>query len=105
MLKKLFLITLVGGALLAPGMEAGVKARQKRQGARIHQGVHDGSLTRREAKRLGYAWGNLNRQIRRDRRDGGGLTPRERVKIHRKQDRLSRQIYKQRHDGQTRNRR
>jgi len=104
MLKKLFLITLVSGALLAPGMEASIKARQKRQGARIHHGVRDGSLTRPEAHRLGHAWGRLNRQIRRDRRDGGGLTRRERVEIHRRQDRLSRQIYKQRHDRQTRRR-
>ncbi len=104
MLKKLFLITLVSGALLAPGSQASIKGRQKRQGARIHQGIRDGSLTRPEAHRLGHAWGRLNHQIRRDRRDGGGLTPRERVKIHHRQDRLSRQIYKQRHDRQTRRR-
>lgn len=101
-MMKTLMITLAAGALLIPAADAAPKNRQKRQGARIHQGVHSGSLTGPEAVGLGRRWTGLNRSIRRDRLDGGGLTGRERVKIHHQQDRLSRQIFRQKHDGQTR---
>ncbi len=101
-MKRMILTAIVAGVLVVPTMNAGIRHREKRQGARIHQGVHNGSLTRREAAGLSRNWVRLDRSIRRDRHDGGGLTKHERVKIHHRQDRLSRQIYRQKHDGQTR---
>lgn len=78
--------------------------RQKRQNARIAQGVHSGELTRKETKKLARAERNLHRDIPRNKADGPGLTPRERVRIEKRQDRLSRQIAQQKHDNQQRSR-
>ncbi len=76
--------------------------RQRNQQKRIGTGVKSGQLTAREAARLERREAALNREIRRDRRDGGGLNARERRRIDRQQDRLSRGIYRQKHDRQTR---
>ncbi len=79
-----------------------VKNRQGRQVGRIHQGAASGSLTRREAHRLGHNQARIHRSIVRDRVDGGVFTPRERVKAQSKLNKQSGAIYKQKHDGQTR---
>lgn len=79
-----------------------VKNRQGRQVGRIHQGAASGSLTRREAHRLGHNQARIHRSIRHDRRDGGVFTPRERVKAQKKLNKQSGAIYKQKHDDQTR---
>jgi hypothetical protein len=76
--------------------------RQKRQQVRIADGIKDGSLTRHEVRKIERREAKLQREIRRDRRDGGGLTARERVKIEAKQDALSGGIAKEKHDAQTR---
>jgi hypothetical protein len=62
--------------------------------------VGTGQLTPRETIRLERQEARLNREIRRDRHDGGGLGLRERHKINRQQNRLSREIYRQKHDRQ-----
>ena len=54
-MMKTLMIALAAGALLVPAADAAPKNRQKRQGARIHRGVHNGSLTRPEAVGLGRA--------------------------------------------------
>jgi hypothetical protein len=77
-----------------------INARQREQQRRIGQGVENGSLTPREAQRLGREQARFNRQEARLRQ--GGLSPRERERLEDEQDRLSRQIYHQRHDGQGR---
>ncbi len=75
-----------------------IHRRQERQQQRIAQGVGSGQLTAGETARLERREAGLNRQIRRDRADGGGLTGRERARIERHQDRLSRQIYRGKHN-------
>lgn len=77
-----------------------IRQRQRMQQKRIGAGIENGQLTAREAARLEKKEAKLNREIRRDRRDGGGLTARERRKIDRQQDRMSREIYRQKHDKQ-----
>jgi hypothetical protein len=92
----LFLATLIAPGLL-PGQ---IKARQVRQQQRVGQGIRSGQLTPREATRLERQETRLNREIRRDRIDGGGMSAQERRKINRQQNRLSRRIYTQKHDAQ-----
>lgn len=89
-------------AALAGDATAGVDGRQARQRERIRDGVQDGSLTGREAHRLGHQQVRIERMERRMRHDGGGLGPRERVRLDRALDRSSGHIYRQRHDRQAR---
>ncbi len=85
--------------LAVPTLAAGVDRRERRQQARIAQGVASGELTPREAARLQRKEARVHRHIERARADGGGLSPAERARIHRHQDRVSRQIYREKHDG------
>jgi hypothetical protein len=82
--------------------EGRIHKRQERQQQRIGQGVESGQLTAGETARLEGREARLNREIRRDRADGGGLSPHERAKIDRQQDRLSRQIYRDKHNHRVR---
>ena len=59
-------------------------------------------LERARTLKLEAKEAKLHREIKRDRKDGGGLTLKERAKIDAKQDKLSRQIYKEKHDDQKR---
>ncbi len=100
-------ISLVGQATAAtpatsPATRPTIRQRQMNQQRRIGQGVRSGQLTAGETARLERKETRLNREIRRDRVDGGGLMVKERTKINRQQNRLSRQIYRQKHDGQVR---
>jgi hypothetical protein len=100
---KQILIALMATALVVPAFGQGkLKQREKNQSARIHQGVENGSLTKREAARLRAQQRDIRQDVRQDKRDGGGLTSQEKAKLTREQNRASRQIYKQKHDGQTR---
>ena len=111
-MKRLIFAAMISAALLVPWTCAQqpatqkdppptIRQRQKRQQKRIGEGVASGQLTPAETKRLEQKEAELNQQIRRDRRDGGGLTKKERAKIQQKQDRLSKEIYKEKHDQQT----
>lgn len=102
-MKRFFMITAVAAALGASAFAGPtIVQRQHRQQARINQGVRSGELTRREAAELRAKEARLNRQIQRDRVDGGGLTAKERNKIDKLQDALSREITREKHDGQSR---
>jgi hypothetical protein len=59
---------------------------------RIERGVTDGSLNRREARRLQWQLNNIRRDAWRARRDGGGLSGREEAMLQDRLDNLSRQI-------------
>lgn len=99
---KLVMAGVAGLALcFAPGASAGIDARQHRQQDRIAQGVASGQLTPREAVRLERQEGQIRREERRFRADGG-LSPRERAALNRDLNRTSRHIDNQRHDGQRR---
>ena len=99
---RLFALILAGSLFLVSAQAGEVRSRQKKQQARIADGVKDKELTARETVKLERKEAQLQRQIHRDRVDGGGLTPKERAKIDKKQDKLSREIYKEKHDNQTR---
>jgi hypothetical protein len=77
-----------------------IATRKDRQQERIGQGVQSGSMTAAEAARIEAREANLNKKIRKDRRDGKGLTAKEKAKIETRQDRISEDIYKQKHDKQ-----
>ena len=85
---------------LNPKSEVGM--RQREQQKRIGEGIENGSLNAREASRLEKQETHLNREVRRDRVDGGGMTAAERAKINRQQNRESKRIYRQKHDAQAR---
>ena len=76
--------------------------RQREQQKRIGEGIENGSLNAREAGRLEHQETRLNRELRHDRRDGGGMTNAERAKINHQQNRESKRIYRQKHDAQVR---
>jgi len=82
-------------------VEAAINQRQRRQQARIRQGVRSGELTRAEARRLERGEARIGRREMRARRDGT-FTPRERGRIQRQLNRESRAIYRQKHDRQDR---
>ena len=74
-------------------------AREANQQQRIHDGRHDGSLTRSEYNRLENGQQRIEQYERRAERDGR-IDPRERARLDSMLDRQDRQIYQQRHDGQ-----
>ena len=89
------------GAGLALGRPAPtVKNRQQVQQNRIHHGVNNGELTKRETLRLERNAARIHRQTKRDRIDGGVFTPRERAAAQAKLNKQSKAIAKQKHDKQ-----
>ena len=56
------------------GFADNIKKREKRQQERIDKGVESGELTKQEALKLEAQEAKLHREIRKDRKDGGGLT-------------------------------
>jgi hypothetical protein len=102
-MKRMIAITVMLSALGATGAGAQtIQDRQRDQQRRINEGVATRTLTPAEAARLEREQAALNREIRRDRVDGGGLTPAERARINRQQDRLRREIFAEKHDWQGR---
>jgi len=100
---KKVIVTLLSAVLLAGAVDAEtIRQRQRDQQWRIAGGIRSGELTPQETAKLERKEARLNREIRRDRTDGGGLTPQERHKITRQQNQLSRQIYREKHDNQGR---
>lgn len=95
---------LVAAAVLfaVPAFAAPVGARSASLQSRINQGAASGQLTGPEAARLQHQENRLNRELARDRRDGGGLSMHERAKIQRQENRLSRHVAVQKHDAQHR---
>lgn len=77
------------------------RKRMDMQQKRINQGVKEGDLTKKEAAKLEMKEGALAKEVREEKKDGGGLTTKEKAKINRKQDKISKDIYKERHDAQT----
>jgi hypothetical protein len=96
--------TMLIAALLftLPAFAEPVGARAASLQGRINQGAASGQLTGPEAARLQRQENHLQREIARDRRDGGGLSAHERAKIQRQENRLSRRVAVQKHDAQRR---
>lgn len=68
-----------------------------KQNARIKQGVHNGSLTRHEARDLRYRQAKVRHMKKVARRDGR-VTPYERHRIHRAERRVDYAIYHKKHN-------
>lgn len=99
-MKKLFVLSSV--LLLTLVAEAGRNQnREKRQEARIKQGVQSGELTKHEARRLQHGQNKIDRMQEKANADGV-VTAEEKVKLEKMQDRQNRKIYRQKHDGQSR---
>lgn len=106
---KRMLLTIAAAGLLAAATgisfaddphEGRIQQRKENQQKRIGEGLENGTLSPREAGHLEHKEGQLNREIRHDRRqNGGNLTNKEKVQINRQQNRLSRGIYRAKHDG------
>ncbi len=80
-----------------------IGARQKRQHARIKEGVKSGEITKHEARRLKRQELRIQRQKQRfQAQNGGAMTPEQKAKIQRKLNKENRRIIRQKHDGQTR---
>ena len=88
----------LGNLVFAQGT---INQRERRQQARIHDGVKDGELTRNEARKLERQQAKIHAAEARAKADGE-FTPKERAKIQKRQNKASRQIYKEKHDHQTR---
>lgn len=78
----------------------GIEARQRRQQARIAQGINSGELTAKEGARLERREAGIERREQRMRASGGKFTPGERRAVQKQLNSTSRQIYKEKHDRQ-----
>lgn len=75
--------------------------RENRQQVRIEKGVENGSLTKREEKRLKKQQQHIDRMQEKAAADGT-ITDQEKLRLEKAQDRANRRIMKQKHDGQGR---
>lgn len=79
-----------------PAMSPG--ARLDRQHDRIQQGVNNGTITKKEHRKLARQGRRINRQRKRDlRKDGGTLDKKDRKKLEREENRRSKEIYNDKH--------
>jgi hypothetical protein len=88
------------GAFAQATSTPNIDRREARQENRIQQGAASGQLTAHEALRLEKEQAAINRTEARAKADGT-VTRRERKRLHRMQDHASRDIHKQKHDAQT----
>jgi WXXGXW repeat (2 copies) len=77
-----------------------VNAREANQQARIAKGEKPGQLTHGEARNLEKREGNINKEVRNDRKaNGGKLTPAEHKDVNRQQNNTSRAISNDKHNA------
>jgi len=88
----------LGNLVFAQGT---INQRERRQQKRIGDGVKDGELTRKEARKLEKEQAKIHAAEAKAKADGE-FTAKERAKIQKKQNKASRQIYKEKHDKQSR---
>jgi hypothetical protein len=110
-MKRYILSALAGGTLMlgtafaqapSPGSTQAEgehhAARVENQKDRIKDGVEDGQLTKKQARRLGREEGAINAEARRMKaKNGGQLTERQEKRIHRQMNRESRRIARAKH--------
>jgi hypothetical protein len=89
---------LLGNVVFAQGT---INKRERRQQERIADGVKDGELTQKEARKLEKEQAKIHTAEAKARADGE-LTAKERAKIQKRQSKASHHIYKEKHDRQTR---
>lgn len=75
------------------------KNRLERQHDRIQQGVANGTVSKKEHRKLAKEGRRINRQRKRDlRKDGGHLTKKDRRKLEKEENHRSNQIYQDKHN-------
>ncbi len=92
---------LIGAGLTVGAAQAqNVDQRHYNQQTRIDQGLRNGSMTPREARRVEFQQHSIDRQEARMRyRDGGHLNGYDRAVLQHREDRASRHIYRAKHNG------
>jgi hypothetical protein len=86
-------------ASAAPRPPEGINVRERRQAARIKDGVEDRQLTRRELDKLRADEAAIRAEERVYRRSGSGLNRWERRDLEHDLNRTSREIYRAKHNN------
>ena len=74
------------------------KARLERQHDRIQQGVKDGTISKKEHRKLARQGRAINRQRKRDlKKDGGTLDRKDRKQLEKEENHRSKEIYNDKH--------
>ena len=100
-MKRILMIAIAAAGITASSAQT-IHQRQIAEQRRIGQGVRSGQVTAGEALRLERNQASIQRQITRNRIDGGGLTLAERARIQAHQNQASNQIYRLKHNSRTR---
>ena len=100
-LLSLFLIGFCFSLSAQSNVTPKVSKRQVNQQKRIHHGVKNGSLSKREAVGLQKQQRRINRSKKAAKSDGV-VTKKERAVLHTRQNRASRNINQQKKDGNNR---
>ena len=96
--------TTVGQATVPAKPNMRINARQRRQQARIKQGINSGELTRSEATHLEKQEAAIQAQKLEDKaQNGGKLTTGERKQIRHELNHESRAIYRKKHNARVQN--
>lgn len=90
-------LALLGSAALAQTTPANINARQCAQHARIEQGKHQGSVSKKEAHRLRMQQQQIRAAECRAKADGI-VTPMEGRMLHQKQNHANRSIHRAKHN-------
>ncbi len=96
-IKSLFVTAIAVCAFSFVQAQNGINATQKKQKAKIAQGVKSGELTKAETKALAKQQRAIHRAEKRAKADGV-VTPAERARIKTRQAKANRSIYNQKHD-------
>jgi hypothetical protein len=99
-MNKLVSAMLCVAVVFAPlSVRAGeIQNRLDRQERRIHQGIHNGSLSPKEARNLKRREASIRAERARDIRSGGKFTQAEKRHLNRRLDRTSHDIYRYKHN-------
>jgi hypothetical protein len=98
--KSAVVLLLVGialGTVSAQTKSPRVDRRERRQNARIEEGVKSGELTKREAATLNAQQEKIKKDEMKAKADGT-LSPAERMKLKREQNRANRRIFRKKHN-------
>lgn len=89
----------VGGIGLAIADDMSPKDRLENQHDRIQQGVDNGTISKKEHRKLARQGRRINRERKRDlRKDGGKLDGADRAKLERQENHRSNEIYNDKHN-------
>jgi hypothetical protein len=92
------LVVLSAGSVLSQTQTPRVDRRERRQQARIQEGVKSGELTGKEAKQLEAQQRKIQKEKMQAKADGT-LSPAERMKLNREQNRANRKIFRKKHNA------